>query len=101
MKVINVGIYTLDLFYLVYFDDEECVYMVNSKAVVTEGDIDTGCVCDVKERGKLYKGTTVSFGMTIIIYIYIYIYNDGYSGTKENVRNVEEQFYWASTLHSF
>ena len=46
------------------------VSVVNSKAVVTAGDIDIGCLCDVKERGKLYKGTIVSFGKTIIIYNY-------------------------------
>ena len=54
-------------FYLVYFEDEHCVSIVASKAIIASriDQIKVGDKVHIKERGKVYNGTIASYGELI------------------------------------
>lgn len=49
-------------FYLIYFDTDETVSVVNKKAIVEEKCLEVGDYCQVKVKKQVFKGRVVSYG---------------------------------------
>ena len=50
-------------YYLVYFEEDETVSIVGANAVsVTGSTTETGSICNVREKGKIYEGKIVTYG---------------------------------------
>ena len=51
----------LELFYLIYFKNEDCVSVVKEKAIIDDKK-NVGMNCHVKDGSRIYEGTVVTFG---------------------------------------
>ena len=69
--VAGLDLYALDLamfispapYYLVYFEEDETVSIVSANAVsVARSGTETGSLCNVRVKGKVYEGKTVTYG---------------------------------------
>ena len=54
--------YSVDIFYLLYFKDDDCISVVSKKFIVEKEKLDIDMKCHVKERGRIYEATVVKFG---------------------------------------
>uniref|UniRef100_A0A1X7V6Q0 Uncharacterized protein n=1 Tax=Amphimedon queenslandica TaxID=400682 RepID=A0A1X7V6Q0_AMPQE len=88
---------TVAPFYLIYFDVDETVSLIKASDLVESSDtLLVGSDCHVKIKKKIYEGKVVTFGkFTEIVAISDFAFICTivlYSGQRDEVENVQEQF---------